>query len=84
MLDTAIGPIISIIDSNSFQMRVTHIGKHNANGYNNYEIVCIAPNPSATNTTPLSQSLIGRRVKCKVRYRDNYNRLYGEVEFDNT
>ncbi len=82
MLDTAIGPITAIIDSKSFQMHVTHIGRHNQYAYSNFEIVCIAPNPFAANTTPLSHALIGRRVKCYVRYRDNYNRLYGEVEFE--
>ncbi len=84
MLDTAIGPIIRIIDANSFQMQVTHIGRHNAYSYANYETVCIAPNPNLIHATQLSTALIGRRIKCKVQYRDNYNRLYGEVEFDNS
>ena len=82
MLDTAIGPILKIIDGNSFQMQVTHIGKHNVYGYGNYEIVCIAPNPNARNPTPLSPLLIGRRVKCNVRNRDSYNRLFADVEFE--
>ncbi len=82
MLDTAIGPIIRIIDSNSFQMQVTHIGNHNKYGYGNYETVYIAPNPMVTNATPLSLTLIGRRVKCSVRYRDNYNRLFCDVHFE--
>lgn len=82
MLDTAIGPIIRIIDGSSFQMNVTHIGNHNKYGYNNFEIVHIAPNPALTNPTPLSAALIGRRVRCKVRYRDNYNRLFADVEFE--
>ena len=82
MLDTAIGPIIRIIDGNSFQMQVTHIGRHNVYAYGNFETVYIAPNPNAKNSTPLSIALIGRRVKCQVRYRDNYNRLFSDVEFE--
>ncbi|MCD6068123.1 MAG: hypothetical protein K0S33_2949 [Bacteroidetes bacterium] len=82
MLDTAIGPIIRVIDGNSFQMQVTHVGAHNQYGYNNLEIVFIAPNPNLTNQTVLSYALIGRRVKCHVRYRDAYNRLYGDVFFE--
>jgi hypothetical protein len=83
MLDTAIGPITRVIDGNSFQMQVTHIGNHNKYAYGDFETVCIAtpeiPNPNAT---ILSQSLVGRRVKCSVRHRDNYNRLYADVVFE--
>ena len=82
MLDTAIGPIIRILDGSSFQMQVTHIGNHNKYGYSNYETVCIAPNPNAVNPTPLTVLLVGRRVKCSVRYRDNFNRLICDVEFE--
>lgn len=82
MLDTTIGPIIRIIDSNSFQMQVTHIGKHNINNYSNFEIVYIAPNPNLVNLTRLSPALIGRKVRCSVRYRDNYNRLFSDVQFE--
>lgn len=82
MLDTAIGPIIRMIDNSSFQMQVTHIGNHNKYVYSNYEIVFIAPNPSLKNPTPLSSVPIGRRVKCSVRYRDNFNRLICDVVFE--
>lgn len=83
MLDTVIGPIIRVIDGSSFQMQVTHIGSHNKYSYGNFETVYIAPqtnpNPKATK---LSASLVGRRVKCSVRNRDNYNRLYADVVFE--
>jgi hypothetical protein len=82
MLDTAIGPIVRIIDGNSFQMRVTHIGKHNVYGYGGFETVYIAPKPKAILSTTLSSALVGRRVKCNIRYRDNYNRLFADVEFE--
>jgi|HubBroStandDraft_5_1064220.scaffolds.fasta_scaffold813597_1 hypothetical protein len=81
MLDTAIGPILRIIDENSFLMRVTHVGNHNKLSYGNFETVYIAPKPGNVGT-PLSPLLIGRRVKCSVRYRDNYNRLFSDVEFE--
>lgn len=79
MLDTVIGPIIRIIGGSSFKMHVTHIGNHNKDAYSNYEIVFIAPNPNLINLTTLSHALIDRRVKCSVRYRDNYNRLICDV-----
>lgn len=81
MLHTAIGPILRVIDANSFVMQVTHIGNHNKNRYSNYETVYIAPVTGKT-ATPLSTLLIGRRVKCSVRYRDSYNRLFADVEFE--
>lgn len=84
MLDTVIGPIIRVIDSHSFQMQVTHIGTHNLNPYSNYETIYIAENLNAVNPTPLSILLLNKRVRCLVRYRDNYNRLICDVEFDNS
>lgn len=84
MLDTAIGPITRVIDGNSFQMQVTHIGNHNKYPYSNYETVYIAKSETPkTNTTLLSSTLVGRRVRCSVRHRDNFNRLYADVVFDN-
>lgn len=83
MLDTAIGPIVRVIDGNSFQMQVTHIGRHNKYAYGNYETVFIAPRAVGPNDARLSMAVIGRRVKCMVRYRDQYNRLFSDVEFEN-
>ncbi|HCZ36723.1 MAG TPA: hypothetical protein DHV26_12445 [Cytophagales bacterium] len=82
MLDTAIGPIVRVIDGNTFQMQVTHIGKHNKYAYGNYETVFIAPKVANPGATHLSTALIGRRVKCMVRYRDQLNRLFSDVEFE--
>ena len=83
MLDTVIGPIIRVIDLYSFQMQVTHIGNHNKYPYGNYETIYIAPpETNVQNSTPLSSALINRRVKCSVRHRDNYNRLYADVVFE--
>lgn len=83
MPDIVIGPITRIVDTSTFQMQVTHIGNHNKYSYNNYEIVFIAPNQNLVNPVPLSHALIGRRVKCSVRYRDNFNRLICDVETEN-
>lgn len=78
MLDTAIGPVINIMDSETFKIHVTHIGKHNKFRYYDYETVLVAVNKTGKR---LNQ-LIGSRVRCKVRYRDAYNRLYSEVELE--
>ena len=81
MLDFVIGPIVRVIDHNSFVMQVTHIGTHNKYVYGNYETVCVPPNNNP-NATLLSVALIGRRVRCNIQYRDNYNRLNGDVYFE--
>ena len=83
MLDTVIGPIVRVIDANTFLIQVTHIGNHNKYAYSNYETVFIAPMQTIVGTQ-LSVLLVGRRVKCSVRYRDNYSRLFSDVEFDQT
>lgn len=82
MLDTVIGPITRVIDGGSFQIQVTHIGTHNKYAYGNYETVFIAIKPLLPTSTLLSPALVGRRVKCMVRHRDNYNRLVADVEFE--
>ena len=75
MLDTAIGPVTNFTGGNTFQLNVTHIGKHNKFRYNSYETVNVANN----NTGYMLNTLIGMRVICHVRYRDVYNRLYADV-----
>jgi hypothetical protein len=77
MLDTAIGPVINVLNNTTFQMNVTHIGRHNKFRYNSYETVSVASN----NTGYTLQHLraYGIRVSCHVRQRDTYNRLYADV-----
>jgi hypothetical protein len=78
MLDTAIGPIFQIVDGATFQMQVTHIGRHNKFRYNNYETIHVAVNRTGYQL----YQLVNVRVKCSVRYRDVYNRLFAEVDLE--
>lgn len=78
MLDTAIGPVTRIVDQNTMQVHVTHIGRHNQFRYNTYETIYVATNL----TGRALHQLRGVRVKCSVRYRDVYNRLYADVELE--
>ena len=80
MLDTAIGPVTAVLNDLTFQMNVTHIGKHNQFRYNKYETVFVAANKTGMNIL----NLRGRRVRCHVRYRDVFNRLFADVELDYT
>lgn len=78
MLDTVIGPVTYIIDNRTFEMNVTHIGRHNQFQYNDYEKIIISKN----NTPYPLYNLQGKRVRCSVKYRDVYNRLFAEVELE--
>ncbi|MFM2227777.1 MAG: hypothetical protein RL664_1120 [Bacteroidota bacterium] len=77
MLDTAIGPITNVFDSTTFQMNVTHIGRHNKFRYNTFETVSVATNKTGHSLNQLIK--IGLRVSCHVRHRDIYNRLVGDI-----
>jgi hypothetical protein len=79
MLDTAIGPVTYVFDGVTFQMNVTHIGRHNKFRYNTYETVFVATN----NTGYQLNQLGGVRVTCHVKYRDIYNRLYADIYLEN-
>jgi hypothetical protein len=77
MLDTAIGPVTNVLNDATFQINVTHIGRHNKFRYNNFETVLVASNN--TGYTLLQLRIYGLRVRCNVRQRDIYNRLYADV-----
>ena len=76
MLDFVIGPVTTVYNDETIQVNVTHIGTNNKFRYNNYEIVLLANN----NTPYPANQLYGKRIKCHVRYRDTYNRLYSDIE----
>lgn len=78
MLDTVIGPITNVINSSTFEMNVTHIGRHNQFRYYDYERITVANN----NTNRSLNQLYGMRVRCLVRYRDTYNQLYADIELE--
>ena len=83
MLDTVIGPVSYVMDGNTFQMQVTHIGKHNKFTYSDYETIRIADRVVHNVHTPqgyqqqlnLNNQIYGKRVRCHVKHRDSYNRL---------
>jgi len=88
MLDVTIGPVISIIDGNTFTMNVTRIGTHNKFTYREYETVRIA-NTTASNLSSvqgiqekqrLYSLLSGKIVRCEIYKRDQYNVLIAEFK----
>ena len=77
MLDTAIGAVTGVIDNVTFKMNVTHIGQHNKFRYNSVETVLIVSNHTGQTIQQLKE--LGYRVRCHVKQRDIYNRLYADV-----
>lgn len=87
MTDTVRGPVTEVIDGDTFDMKVTHIGKNNLNKYKNNERIRIAeidapelPSKSGQRAkTELEKAIGGKQVRCHVQARDNYGRLVCDV-----
>lgn len=78
MLDSAIGPIIRFIDYRTFQINVTHIGRHNQFRYNTYETIFVVNNFTGYTI----REIVGCRVRCHIKYRDTYGRLVADVHLE--
>jgi endonuclease YncB( thermonuclease family) len=88
MADTIRGPVIEIIDGDTFDMKVTHTGKDNKTSYKDQERIRIAAIDEPELRTPAGQrskdklegKLKGKEVRCYVQARDDYGRLVAEVK----
>ena len=88
MVDTIRGPVVEIIDGDTFKLRVTHVGRNNKNEYDNLEIVRIADLDAPEMNTPegirakeaLKRKLEGKQVRCHVQARDKYGRVIADYE----
>lgn len=88
MNDIIRGPVINIIDGDTFEMKVTHVGKNNKYKYNYIERIRIAGFNAPELTTPigkifkefLKNMLLGKEVRCYVQTRDVYGRIVARIE----
>lgn len=88
MADIIRGPVINIVDGDTFDMKVTHIGKNNEYEYNDNERIRIAGIDAPELETPwgkrskkfLKDMLLGREVRCYVQARDAFGRVVARVE----
>lgn len=91
MLDITEGPVISIINGNTFTMQVTHIGNHNVLNYKSFETIRIKDRVVSSLSTvnginqkqELSRILTGKKVRCEIIRRDEYNVLIAKVTYYN-
>jgi len=88
MTDTIRGPVINIVDGDTFDMKVTYVGKNNKHEYNYEERIRIADIDEPELRTPagkrsknlLERKLKGKEVMCYVRARDSYGRIVADVK----
>ena len=78
MTDTIRGPVINVIDGDTFEIEVTHVAKNNAHEYNDTERIRIADidapelntGAGARSKSILQRKLKGKNVRCYVQTRD--------------
>jgi len=91
MTDTIRGPVIDIIDGDTFDMNVTHTGKNNKRDYKDKERIRIAEIDAPELRAPggqrskdlLERKLKGKEVRCYIQARDDYGRIVAKVEITN-
>jgi len=88
MVDTIRGPVTYIVDGDTFDMGVTHVGNKNEEEYNDEERIRIAEidepelNTAAGKISKekLEKKLKGKEVRCYIRSRDRYGRIVADVK----
>jgi endonuclease YncB( thermonuclease family) len=88
MADTIRGPVTNVIDGDTFDMKVTHVGESNKNKYNNEERIRIADidapelrtSAGKRSKEQLSRKLNGKQIRCYIQARDTYGRIVAEVQ----
>ena len=88
MYDTVKGPVLDVVDGDTFDMSVTNVGNHNKFNYGGTErIRIVGINAPELNTSAgllakaqLKTKLNGRTIRCNIHSRDTFGRLVGEVE----
>lgn len=87
MGDTIRGPVRNIVDGDTFDIDVTHVGKSNRETYGNEERIRIADIDApelgsaagSRSKGSLERKLKGKEVRCYVQTRDTYGRVVARV-----
>jgi len=88
MVDIIRGPVTQVIDSDTFEMTVTHTGKNNMNKYNNSEsvkivginVLEIGAEGEEESKKELKNKILGKEIWINVQTRDVYGRVLGKYE----
>lgn len=87
MSDIIQGPVTRIIDGDTFDLNVTHVGTSNERKYNDSETIRLAgfdapelPSRAGQRSKEtLTLKLSGQTVRCTVQARDTYGRVVATV-----
>ena len=87
MSDIIYGPVVSIIEDNTFKMEVTYEGAENHFAYGSAEKIRIVEiltpelgfQKRKLSKEELTKYLLGRDVKCYIKSRDTYGRIEAGV-----
>jgi len=90
MIDIIWGDVVEVIDGDTFNIKVTHVGEGNQYEYKDYERIRIEridapelPSPAGKRAKrDLERSIMGKFVQCDIRTRDTYGRLICKVSID--
>lgn len=85
MSDTIRGKVTNVVDGDTFEMSVTHIGKNNEYEYSNTETIRVAEIDEPELSTKagkkskeiLENELNGKEVRVTVSARDTFGRVVG-------
>jgi endonuclease YncB( thermonuclease family) len=88
MIDIIRGPVINIVDGDTFDIEVTHIRKENKNKYNDKERIRIEDIDEPELSSPdekrskdkLEKKLKGKEVLCFIVNLDSYGQIVADVE----
>ena len=88
MADIIRDPVTKVIDGDTFDMKVTHIGKKNSEEYGNSERIRLAGidapeiniEAGKKAKVALGNKLSGKEVRCIIQARDTHGRIVAEVE----
>ena len=88
MTDTVRGPVVQIVDGDTFYMKVTHLGKRNEYPYQDREKIRIDgidadewwTDEGKRSKDSLRNKLMGKTIRCYVQARDTYGRLVCRVK----
>jgi len=88
MADTIRGPVTKVIDGDTFDMKVTHVGKKNEYEYGDIERIRIAEIDAPELNSikgkrakeELEKAILGKVVRCYIQSRDSFNRIVAKVE----
>lgn len=87
MADTIQGPVTNVVDGDTFDINVTHVGSSNQIKYNNSERIRIASIDAPELGTPagtrskqsLERRILNKVVHCTVQARDTFHRIVAHV-----